>query len=468
MQKIYQNIKNNIILYSFTTIGIIFYFIFLLYSQDNDMFFEIMSGRDLLSGNFKTASHLNNFPIIVQQWLYAVCLAIFDKLGYFGHILIVLIQNIVLYIVSSIFIKRRTHNTKLAYFGSFFALLYCHNYMINIRPQIITMILLVVELILLDLYKESNKNKYLFYIIPILILSANFHQAVFLYHILIIVPYCIDFKNKEVDWKLFCFCIIFWMCSLFTPYTIDGFLYIFRTFTSKTYKLFTISELTSIQVTSIIGIKLLLIVLLDIWYIYKHKSNSYINIYVFLVTILSLVNLRHSSILYIAVLFLICNIDTNKLANKYVYGIISVLLFSCMLEFTTIRNIYTDYGNVANIIEDKNATIYNSAMDLGGYLEYNGYTKVKVDSRCEAFSYENSGVKNINTDMFSVIYGYKIDKNFNYSILDDNKILSIVKNYDYLIVGKLDYINTISSLNKQWKNIYNDDNYIIYQNINNQ
>lgn len=469
MKKIYQHLSKNIILYLFTFSGILLYILFLFSSQDNDMFFEIMSGRDLLNGNFKTASHLNNFPIIVQQWLYAVCLALFDKLGYFGHISIVFIQNIILYIVSIIFVYNKTKNKKLAIYGSFFSILFCHGYLINIRPQIITMILLVIELIILDKYKNHNQNiKYLFLLIPILILSANFHQAVFLYHIMILIPYYID-KDYYIDWKLVSITSIFILCSLCTPYTINGSLYIFRTFLSKTYSLFNIKELESTNILSTIGIRLILLVSLTIWYIYKHKSNIYINTYVFIISLLTLINVRHFSVIYIAVLFVMCNIDLKKLCNTYVYIIFSCLMILSFIEGSVkSTDIYNYYGNVANIIEDKDATIYNSAMDLGGFLEYNGYTKVKVDSRCEAFSKENSGIDNVNYDLVAVSTGYKVDKDFNYSLMSDNEILNIVIDYDYIIASNLDYINRIAIDENGWNKIYTDNNYTIYKNIRNK
>ena len=106
--------------------SIVLYIVFLLGSQDNDMFFEIVSGRDLLAGNFETASHLDNFPLTVQQGLYAVCLAIFDNLGYIGHILLVFIQDVILLLLSVIFIKMKSnHSIKIALISSLGALLFC-------------------------------------------------------------------------------------------------------------------------------------------------------------------------------------------------------------------------------------------------------------------------------------------------------------------------------------------------------
>lgn len=470
MTIIYEKIKKNYSTYLLIFFSIILYIVLLLGSQDNDMFFEIMSGRDLLNGNFKTATHLDNFPIIVQQWLYSVCLAIADNFGYIGHISIVLLQNLILILVSYIFLYKKTNNKKLSLFAPFFAILYCSEYMINIRPQIITMILLVSELIILEKYKETKKMNYLFLLFPLLILAANFHQGIFWYHIMILAPYYVK-KNTEnktsIDWKLLFITPFLSLCSFCTPYGLDGFLYIFRTFLSKTFMLYNINELDPISIKSFVGIKLLIIIIITISLIYNHKSNIFINIYVFGITLLSLISTRHISVLYIALLFIICVIDIKKLNTNFIKNGITFLI--TLLSIILINNAYdirtTDYINITNIIEDKDAKIYNTAMDIGGYLEYCGYTKIRIDSRCDTFSEEISGVENVNLEQYSLTKGYLIDKNLTVSFASNEDLLNMIEDYDYLIAKKYDYINRVVINENNWKLIYSDNNYEIYEQL---
>ena len=476
MVSIYEKIKKNYSTYLFIFFSIIFYIVLLLGSQDNDMFFEIMSGRDLLKGNFKTATHLNNFPIIVQQWLYSVCLAIADNFGYIGHISIVLFQNLALIAISYIFIYMKTHNKKLSLFAPFFAILYCSEYMINIRPQIITMFFLVSELIVIEKYKETKKINYLFLLFPLLILSANFHQGIFWYHIIILAPYYFN-KNSNnktsIDLKLVFITPFLSLCSLCTPYGLDGFLYIFRTFLSKTYMLYTINELEPISIKSFIGIKLLIILIITIILIYNNKSNIFINTYVFGITLLSLISVRHIIILYIAILFIICVIDIKKLNNNFIKNgitflvtLLIIILLNNAYDISNINNVKnTNYININNIITDKEAKIYNTSMELGGYLEYCGYTKIRIDSRCEAFSEEISGVENVNKEQYALTTGYLLDKNLKASFASNEDLLNMIKDYDYLIAKKYDYINRVVVNENNWKLIYSDNNYQIYEQI---
>lgn len=466
MKNVYNKISKYFPIAFMCLFMLILYVILLLKSQDNDMFFEIMSGRDIINGNFHTVSHLNNFPIVVQQWLYAVCLAIADRFGTVGDVLFVLIQNIILYFVSATFIMIKTHDKKKAFIGSIVAILICSDYMVNIRPQIITVICLLSQLIFIELYKKKKSIKYLLPIFPILILSANMHQAVFLYHGLVMVPYFYKKEKPFLDWTLICFTPLFMACSLLTPYGIDGSLYIVKTFTSNAFNVISINELLPISIKDYAGVKLTLIIGFTIYYIYKHKSNYFVNYYVFTIAILALLNFRHISILFIPVVFLICCVDEfHKLNNTFMYGCISLICVAVSflyIKFTD--DIKYNYGNVADAIEDKNAPIYNVAMDLGGWLEYNGCTKIKIDSRCEAFSEEISGVPHILEDYFALSQGYWAESDGGYSLVTDDEVLALVDDYTYVVAKKNQYVNRTMDRNTDtWTLIFDDNKYTVYQ-----
>ena len=460
---LYDKISKNLIKI-LAIIGLVtFYLVALLGSQDNDMFFEIMSGRDLLNGNFKTASHLNNFPVIVQQWLYSVCLAIFDKLGYFGHISFVFIQHLILWTVSGLFIYRKTKDKWLASIAPIILTLISYEYMINIRPQIITMILLVTEILFIDIYHEKKQLKWLLLVIPILILAANFHQSLFLYHIFMLTPYYF-LENYKIDWKLVFVTPVYLVCSLINPYGLDGSLYVFKSLMSNSYKLIHIMELDHLDITTIFGIKIICILALTIYLIYQHRSNRYINFYVFSISILTFIAIRQISLIYFALLYLVIVIDYKKLLSNYALGATAVLSFAACIVFANgAGDLRNTYGEVANVIEDKDAMIYNAAYDVGGYLEYNGYTKVKVDSRCEAFSKKISGEDNILENIHFLSYGYKlVDKH--YDQLDIDKAENILKDYDYLVADTSDAV--VYVIKDNWINIYEDERYSVWKNPN--
>lgn len=460
---LYDKISKNVIKI-LAIIGLVmFYLVALFGSQDNDMFFEIMSGRDLLNGNFKTASHLDNFPVIVQQWLYSVCLALFDKLGYFGHISFVFIQHLILWTVSGLFIYRKTKDKRLASISPIILTLISYIYMINIRPQIITMILLVTEILLIDIYHEKKQLKWLLLVIPVLILAANFHQSLFLYHIFILAPYYF-LENYKIDWKLVFITPVYLLCSLLTPYGLDGSLYVFKSLMSKSYKLIPIVELDHLDIMSVFGFEIIGILTLTIYLIYQHRSNRYINFYVFSISILTFIAVRQISLLYFALLYLVIVIDYKKLLSNYALAVVALLSFAaCIIFSSDIGDLRNTYGEVANVIEDKDAMIYNSAYDVGGYLEYNGYTKVKIDSRCEAFSKKISGEDNILENNRFLSYGYRLVDD-HYDQLDIDKAENILKDYDYLVADTSDAV--VYVIKDNWINIYEDEMYSVWKNPN--
>lgn len=465
MKALYNKITKYSPIILLSIFATLLYIVLLLKSQDNDMFFEIMSGRDILNGNFRTVSHLNNFPIIVQQWLYAVCLSLIDRFGRVGDVCWVLFQNAILYVVSYIFIKLKTNDKKKALISPAFILLFCHDYMINIRPQIITMIMLITELIFIELYKKKNSIKYLLPIFPLLILYANFHQAVFLYSGFVMIPYLIQPKKPYIDWKLTAFTPFFMACSLLTPYGLDGSLYIVRTFMSDSFKLVNINELGPIGITSYPGIKLVLVLAVTIVYTYLHKSNYFVNFYVFAISFLAFVNIRHVSILYLAVMFLICTIeDFHLLNNKYVYYGLAAICMTLSLLFVSIaKDISYKYGKVEDAIEDKSAPIYNVAMDLGGWLEYNGCTHVTLDSRCEAFSEEISGVPNVLENYILLSRGHILEDGNPVGLASDEEVLDVIKDYKYVVSLKMQYVdNVLSRHSDKWDLIFENSKYNVY------
>ena len=164
---------------------LLIYSLFLLHSQDSDMYQMIANGREILANGFlyKNPASIISISIINQQWLYCVLIALADKFGYLGHIGFVLIQNIILVCLSSYFINTKIHNKNASGLISLLVLIFASGYMINIRPQIITICLLLSHIIILE---KAQKDKLWLTFIPIIIiLEANLHGAVVLFHVFI-------------------------------------------------------------------------------------------------------------------------------------------------------------------------------------------------------------------------------------------------------------------------------------------
>ncbi len=439
------------------------YIAFLLHSQDADMFFTIYSGKELLQNNFiyNNSTHL---PIIIQQWLYAIILYKIDQFGYIGDILFVFIQNIILWIISYKFIYLKTNNKYKAYIIPIVCTLICNTYMINIRPQIITMILLVSQIYVLEKYKLTNNWKLLLYLILIGILSANFHQAVFLYHMYVMLPYMLNINTKNlIDYKVVLFTIIMLTTILLTPYGINGFLFIFKVAKSNAFNNIDILEIEPITITSFLGVCAVIMLLYVLIINYLHKSNIYINFYAISIILLSLMSVRHMSILYIPLLFIFTNIEFNiSIPILYLYSILflSSLIFISRLN-TPLDLVKTNTPSTLYNIETiipKNARVFNT-MNIGGYLEYLGYNNIRLDTRPELYTSEF-----INENRLDEYIATEkcIDKDGFY--LEDNTIKKYLTNYDYIILNSNAYANKLM-IDLNYKQIYSTNYLKVYKSI---
>lgn len=469
--------KKKVSFIALTIVSIITYIILLIMCTERDSFFGVPSGRDILDGNFHTVSHLDNFPMVIQQWGYLVILYFFDKLGYWGHVLLTLIQNIVLVILGALFIDKKVHDKKYAFYATFIGLIVSSVYLVNVRPETITMIFFIIELMLLEKYNETNKIRYLLYIIPVLIVAANVHQAVFLYHMYALIPFMVIFtkvndnpdsvktffKDYKIrfDWKVIAFTPIYLACSLCTPYGIDGSLYIVRTFMSNTMDIVNITECRPRFYFLPIGVSMLFMLGLAVYLFMTNRSNKFVNFFSFTVFLCYSVSFRHCMLLIIPVIYILRELNVEKVKRTSIYLVLTVLCLYFGINSLRYDQpiLNEEYGQWEVAMPDKDAKIYNICFDVGPYLEYIGYTKVRFDGRIEAFSEEVSGVPDVLDNNFRTHVGRDPHTK---EIVPDEQLLDIVDDYDYIISYDSSYINRL--LTEDWEIIYVYGDYIVWEN----
>lgn len=421
---------------------IMLYLSFLIFtSKDSDMYFIITGGKEIVyNHNFNTLnSNIYDIPIIMQQWLYSVILLFFVNLGSFGYIVFTLIQDILLCIVSYIFLNNKTHNKYISFIIPIIELIIFNYYLINVRPQICTMTLLVLELIILEKYKQTKHIQTLFWIIPILILSANLHQALFLYHMYILIPYYIH--DKKLDIKLILITPIYLVCSVLTPYTLDGSLYIFRAFKSQAFKLSNIQELQPINFDTleITNVTFICVIIICIWLICIRHIDYITIFYVLSTSLLCLTAIRHIYMFYISILFLSVHINfsniINDISTKFravclIFALLFITLITIGLHDTYYKNIKNEsliYSTITSTITNKDVKIYNM-INIGSYLEYIGYNNVYIDARPELYTTEFCN-RDILTQYYNILYLTKDNKSMTYK-----EIQNELSQFDYLII----------------------------------
>ena len=115
-----------------------------------------------------------------------------------------------------------------------------------------------------------------------------------------------------------------------------------------------------------------------------------------------------------------------------------------------------------NLDIPKTATIYNM-INAGGFLEYYGYN-VLSDARPELYTEEFCG-KDIISNQSIFYTGYDTK---NKKWMSNTEIENIYKDYDYVIVSSIAYVNKVlesDSNYEKYKEI--EDTYIIWKKANN-
>ena len=273
-----------------------------------------------------------------------------------------------------------------------------------------------------------------------------------------------------IDWKLILITPIYVLCSLCTPYKLEGALFIINTFKSNVHVSTNLMlEMNPMRINSASGTFIVLCLCLVIYLNYIHKSNIFINFYIFSIAYLSLINYRQILLLYIPILYIIAYVDfpTINSLNKYInnlkyYILIFLLIIGSMINTLDSRNNrINNYNsiNIENIIPDKSSYIYDSDANIGGYLCYLGYDKVKFDVRLESYTEEVSGIPNLINEIYYIMCGHDITyTDFRNYYISDEELYNIIDDYDYVICFGNSYINKVLLTSTDWKIVYENNN----------
>lgn len=221
---------------------------------DTDVFYIISTGNYILSNGIP---HTNPFvttpgmPIVVQNWAYCVMIAwvrkSFGTAGLF--ILTVLMIAGVYLVVRSLVAKTVTDPWVRLICAVVLTNMFGY---LNLRPEILTFLLIVLELYGIEKYRQTSKMGYLG-MIPVTVLAeANFHASYWIMHLIVLLPYLVKFPYKHVTQtcmtgkirRTLIFAATLSMLVLpVNPYGLENMTYVFDAMTSGALKLMKISEL---------------------------------------------------------------------------------------------------------------------------------------------------------------------------------------------------------------------------------
>lgn len=453
------------IMYVFVCIIVGFYLIESLICKiyDTDMYFLIATGREILENGIP---HTNVWSIdmqsgfIVQQWLYTVLMAISDKFGYIGFTSLVAIQFVFLIWLLNHFFNIKHVSKGIKFVCIAIVIFYSQLYLFSTRPELITMILLLIECIALEHYNQSNKWQWLI-LLPITMLAEmNLHASMWPIHYAILLAYLVPsfylpgVKDESIykKWKHICvFVLIMTGVMFINPYGIDSILYIIKSFKADTFSYVSIQEISQPTFLSACGLTILLgLSLVFINHRLKALTSTSLNITLGFAA-LAVTALRHNmfSIFIMAFLLrdlavilsdkIVVDIKKDVKNNILPIMIIGVLFFglSCVGSISSVFSEeqvsgLDDIYEYINKDYDENTRIF-TGFNNGAYFEWRGFKNIYMDARPELYTVEFTGDKNILSDYSRYcIYGFStVDTNRDTVLVTVNEMNEWFYSYDF-------------------------------------
>ena len=409
---------------------------------DTDLYYLIANGKYILKHGIP---HTNPFvfapfkggslpDIVIQNWLYCVIVAGVSKIaGSLGLCILELVFIIGMICIMCVFLKVRgaNWNKTLSLIASAVTLI-CFSY-INLRPQMFTFILIMIEIVCIEKAIKTGNTKYLLIIPLCTLIEINIHASYWIMHYVVFLPYMIPMKKilkdkvpdgicdnfKKGQYKpVFITWLIMAVPLFINPYGTGSILYVFKALKDNVFSFITIIEqqpLTFGEPAIELFLIFIVVFVIFITMICK-KRIKFSTIFMYLgFTLLVSLQIKWLSFYVIGILFVLSDfitwLKTTKLREvkislmyKWFYIvciIIVTILFSLIIITTAISTkefkpteealntpnttISKDEIEIAKYLKAHNADRVFTQWDSGNYYEYKGI-KVLMDARPELYT----------------------------------------------------------------------------------
>ena len=446
--------------------------------DDTDAFYLIANGQYILKEGIPTINPFistEGVPIVIQNWLYCVLVAFFYNWNGTNDLIIILgLQTLVAWLLTFYFLRKLKDESLKILFTMLFFYVFSYN---NIRPEIITYILCMLEIIGIEKYIQTNRRLWLLFLPLTVLFEINLHASYWIMHYIILLPYLMptkfldssnSFKKSQLIW-LILMIIVSIRCLIINPYGTEAISYVFKSLTGETFEVVsTISEQQSFRLYSIDSAIIILSIVVFIVLI-KNKKIDSVTFWMFLgFTLLGIYKIKFISFYAIGLLFLLRKLKDFKLKINVIIlslaSLIMVLFISVYVPDIMPSEVFknesiteaTSYKKIGDIIDylDKNETKDASVLayfELGNFLEFKGY-KTYYDARPEIYPIEM--LKKVNTF-------YNISK----TTRQDRIRIQSFMDIDYAIVANDSITDLDLSLSSYYKLAFKGTKYSLYKKV---
>lgn len=461
--------------------------------KENDLWFLLNHGKYVLQHGIPHVEPFTihqGFSFVMQQWLTSVIFyVLYSKFSYWGlFILLEVVNFAILFVLYKLCMVLSHDKYKLSVILSVITdtLLIIFKF-INTRPQLFTLLNLLLLLLVIEIFYKKSNYKVL-YILPVIsILQINLHASMWFMLFVFMLPYVADLiykkiKNKKDNriFKILLIMIIMFGAGFINPYGIKAITYVIGSY-GNVYINSSVLEMSPLSLsfdksgmgTIALIIYFIIIIMLGIYLFYKNGKFKLRHILLFLgTTFLSLANVRNIGLFLIGTIpFLSSYVkESFKPNNKIViytkkFNIKRFIAVIFLILYTTSYSLYfqKDIASESSVLKEgitylldkfdaSSITLYTN-YNYGAYAEYRGI-KTYIDPRAEVFLKQN----NKKEDIFEEYYNLSHNYNFDFAGFL-NKY-----NFTHLIVNKNENLYFYLKKEENYKIIFDNDKYVIFEN----
>ncbi len=202
MKKIFKSIKDNFAV--FIVIAILCIASSALICE-NDLFFDIKTGEDILKNGFTFNDHFSWIPglkYIYLHWFYDIFIySIYNIWNFIGLYCFFTIISIIFFSIFYIEIYKISLNKIVALLITIFTFYTCCYAFVS-RVQSIIYILLFTEVIFLEKLYKYGEKKYSIYLILLSILVVNLQMPIWIFYFILCLPFVLEFFLSFLNNKI--------------------------------------------------------------------------------------------------------------------------------------------------------------------------------------------------------------------------------------------------------------------------
>ncbi len=454
---------------------------------NNDAWFLLAHGKHVFTEGIPFVEPFTiheNFDFVMQQWLFsAVFWFLYNSLGEVGLIAGVFLCAIILMLLLyKLSLLVSCNAKKISAICTAVAMLGLCIWFLETRPQTVTYIIIVVEILLLELYAKTEKARYLVGLPLLSVIEVNMHASMWGMLFIFALPYLagsIKFEFYDIKSKgykkipLIVTIIAMLLCGFINPYGIDAMKYVLSSFGDEVISN-VVQEMMHIAITDSYGLYFFGIIFAIALLLRYNKTIKIEVRYALLLggtALMTLITQKSLAYFFIGcVPFLVdftSNLENhikidfqNKKKNKiykllpfYFVLIIGLCFYINIDKSQTEKNeplIKKAVEFLENEKVDKSTAKLYTGYDNGGYAEFKGY-KVYIDPRAEVFLKKNNNQKDVFDEYIKLQFGS----------LDYRDFLETYE-FTHFVLDKSDILCIYLKDNEKYKQIYNDETSEIY------